>query len=41
MTYRFDIPVTVAGILEHLPSDATNHLPRVRSDERGDTERNR
>jgi hypothetical protein len=41
MTYRFDISVAVAGIPTHLPSDAPNHFPRVRSDERGHMERNR
>lgn len=41
MTYRFDISAAVAGIATRLPSDTTNHLPRVPSGDRGPKERNR
>ncbi len=41
MTYRFGIPVAVAGTAPHLPGDARNRFPRVPSDERGPKERSR
>ena len=41
MTYRFGIPVAIAGIATPVPSDATNHLSRDRSGARRLQERNR